>query len=105
MITELGVAPSDTFSTVKARLDAVGPLGAWTAYTPTVTQSATITKSVTYGFYMRVGRTIHGVFFLTASSAGTAGNNVQVGLPVAAYSSSPSNLVIGTGQFTYMANT
>lgn len=60
---------------------------AWTAYTPTLTQSATVTKTVQYAKYQRVGRTIHLAGRLDATSAGTAANTVVVGLPVAAASS------------------
>lgn len=61
-------------------------LGAWTSYTPTFTQSATISKTVNYAKYTRVGRTVICSASLTATSAGTGGadHNVVVGLPVAA---------------------
>lgn len=58
-------------------------IDAWTGYTPTLTQSATITKTVTRAAYTRVGRTIRVQIFLTATSSGTAANNLIVGLPVA----------------------
>lgn len=95
--TELGVAPSDSFSTVKARLDAmVSTTGIWTSYTPTFTQSATITKTVGYARWMRVGRTVIGGFHMTATSAGTASNAIRVGLPVTA-GALPNDLGIGSG--------
>lgn len=98
--TELGVAPSDTFTTVKARLDAIGPMGAWTAYTPTFTEGVTITKTVGYARYMRVGRMVQGAFYMTATSAGTGSVNVQIGLPVAIFASSPNNLCLGAAYFS-----
>lgn len=57
---------------------------AWTSYTPTLTQSATITKTVTYAKYQRVGRLIVANMSLAITGAGTSGNAILVGLPVAA---------------------
>lgn len=89
--TELGTAPSGTYSTVKARLDAqfgfIAPLGgAWTAWTTmTVTQGVGVTFSINQGSWMRVGRTVHARFFLSMTSAGTATTAFSMsGLPVAA---------------------
>lgn len=58
--------------------------GAWTTYTPTLTQSATVTKTVTFAHYGRAGRLIYGNVLLTVTGTGTASNAVQIGLPVAA---------------------
>lgn len=58
-------------------------LGAWTTYTPTFTQSATITKTVSRASYIKIGRLVIGDVVLAATSAGTAANIVKVGLPVA----------------------
>jgi hypothetical protein len=60
------------------------PDGAWTSYTPTLTQSATVTKTATYAKYTRIGRTIIVQVDLAVTGAGTAANAVVVGLPVAA---------------------
>lgn len=57
---------------------------AWTTYTPTWTQSATITKTISAARYMREGRKITVKVQLIATGAGTANNPVLVGLPVAA---------------------
>lgn len=59
-------------------------VGAWTNYTPTLTQSVAVTKTVTRGTYQRVGRIIIANFNLSVTSAGTVSNAVLVGLPVAA---------------------
>lgn len=59
-------------------------IGAWTDYTPTFTQSATITKTIQTARYTKVGRTTTFQVYLTATSAGTANNSILVGLPVAA---------------------
>lgn len=69
-------------------------LGAWTSFTPTLTQSATVTKTVTYAKYARVGRTIVVVVDLAVTGAGTAANAVLIGLPVTA---SATGLTIGSG--------
>ena len=72
--------------------------GAWSTYTPTLTQSATPTKTVTIGRYARIGRTIVGTVSLAVTSSGTAANAVLVGLPVAsiAYAVNGSALGVGT---------
>ncbi len=56
---------------------------AWIPYTPTFVQGVTVTKTITYAKYTRIGRTIHFRVKLAATSAGTAGQRVTVGLPVA----------------------
>jgi hypothetical protein len=63
----------------------IGPVyGAWISYTPTWTQAATITKTITRATYMRVGRMVNAHFYMTATSAGTAANTILMGIPVAA---------------------
>ena len=57
---------------------------AWTASTPTVTQSGTVAATVTQSRYVRLGRTITWSFRLDVTGAGTATNAVSVSLPVAA---------------------
>lgn len=61
--------------------------GAWTTYTPTLTQSGSVTKTVTYAAYSRVGRTITFAVDLAATGTGTGANAVTVSLPVTAASS------------------
>lgn len=70
-------------------------VGAWTAFTPTLTQLGAVTKTVTYANYQRVGRLITAAVVLTVTGTGTGANSVLVGLPVAAALS--SNLAIGSG--------
>lgn len=81
---------------VRDNLNAAFPLGApdvaWTGYTPTLTQSATVTKTVTYAKYTRVGRTIIGSVYLTVTGTGTASNAIKVGAPVAA---AATGLILG----------
>lgn len=63
------------------------PLGppdvAWTSYTPTLTQSGAVTKTVSYAKYTRVGRLVVASCRLAVTGTGTAGQPVAVGLPVA----------------------
>lgn len=74
---------------------AAGGVAAWTSYTPTLTQSATITKTVNSAKYTKVGRIVTVKVNLTCTSSGTALNPVIIGLPVAAAAS--DNGPIGQG--------
>jgi hypothetical protein len=69
--------------------------GAWTAYTPVLTQGATPTLTVTRAVYAREGRKITVSLNLAITSAGTANTNVVVTLPVTAAHSAA--LVAGAG--------
>ena len=73
-----------------------GEGGAWTSWTPTITQGASsnIAKTVTYAKYARYGRTIHFVFALSPTASGTSGSPVTITLPATAASASG---VIGAG--------
>jgi hypothetical protein len=64
----------------------MGEGGAWTSWTSTWTQTATITHTTNYSKYARHGRMITWNFDLAATSAGTAGATILVTLPVAATS-------------------
>jgi len=67
--------------------------GTWSDYTPSWTQSATITKTVNWARYSQFNKIVLGSVKMTATSAGTANNKILIGLPVTA---SSNNLVIGT---------
>ena len=67
----------------------------WTAYTPTWTQSATITCTGTAA-HVQVGKFVTVRFNLTASSAGTAGQPNKLTLPVTAKA-----IAAGGGSFYY----
>ena len=73
-------------------------VGAWTTFTPTWTQSATVTKTVGQARYMKIGRLTIAHVVMTATGAGTAANAVQGGLPVAAQSAAGFG-VVGAGYF------
>ena len=66
--------------------------GTWQDYTPSLTQSATITKTVNWARYTQLGKWVQGSIKMTASSAGTANNKVLVGFPVNA---SANNFIVG----------
>jgi hypothetical protein len=69
--------------------------GTWQDYTPTWTQSATITKTVDWARYMQLNDLVIGSVKMTASSAGTADNKILIGLPVTA---SSNNGIMGHAQ-------
>lgn len=69
--------------------------GAWTSYTPTLTQSATVASSWSWSRYARFGRLIIWAFGGSATAAGTTANAVLLSLPVTAAAS--VNIVIGHG--------
>lgn len=93
------VDEGDLNEQIRDNFNAAFPLGvgAWTSYTPTLTQGATVTKTVTYAKYQRIGRTIHFAVDLSVTGSGTGGNDILIGLPVAA---TTSNYDIGSG-FVY----
>lgn len=66
--------------------NAIVPLApdAWTSYTPTLTQSGAVTKTVDYSRYTKIGRLVTFAFALTVTGSGTAANNVTVSLPFTA---------------------
>jgi hypothetical protein len=76
--------------------------GEWQSYTPTWTQSATITKTVNWARYTQLGKWVQGSVKMTATGAGTASNVIKVGLPVNA---STSNFMMGTASIVNESET
>lgn len=64
-------------------------------FTPTWTQSATISKTLNYSRYFLEGKKARGSVYMTASSGGTAANAQLVTLPFTAV----YNTVVGSGYF------
>lgn len=64
----------------------------WTSYTPTWTQSATITKTVNWARYIQIGKLVIGSVQMTATSVGTNNNAIVIGIPVTA---STNNYIMG----------
>lgn len=54
-------------------------VGALTSWTPTVTQSGTITHTVSYAKYQQVGNVVHVWASLAITGVGVAGNDVRIG--------------------------
>lgn len=66
----------------------MGEGGAWSSWTPTVTQSGSVTGTVTRARYARYGRTIHAYCTFTVTGSGTGSNAVIIGgLPATAATS------------------
>jgi hypothetical protein len=80
---------------------AIFPLGppdvAWTPYTPTLTQSGAVTKTVNQAAYTRVGRKITAHVMMTCTGSGTAANEVRVGLPITARVTTGDRQIVGQG--------
>jgi hypothetical protein len=72
---------NETRDNLKALLppDAV----AWTTWTPTLTQSATPTKTVTYAKWTQLAKQVTFMMYLDVTGNGTAANAIVVGLPTA----------------------
>ena len=101
--TELGTTPKGTTASVKARLDLL-EIGAWTTWTPIVTQSVGVTVTNTLSRYARYGRAIIATFNLVVTSSGTGSNQITVSLPVtaaAASSGGGSGVITDTGTAIY----
>lgn len=69
-------------------------IGAWTSYTPSFTQGGTVTKTVEYAAYTRIGDLVLAHFSLAPTGAGTAAQPIRVGLPP--YVPIPYRLLGGT---------
>jgi len=70
-------------------------IGAWTSFTSTITQSVTVTKTVSYSNFIKQGRMITWNFMFVATSSGTAAQQLKLTIPVTAAAATPANLVIG----------
>lgn len=81
----------------------MGEGGAWTTWSPTVTQSGTVTHTATRAKYARYGRTIHFSALLAITGTGTGANDIVISLPVTA---AASGFTIGVGEvYDASANT
>lgn len=76
-------------------------VGAWTTWTPVVTQSVGVAVTVTHARYVRLGRLILFTYRLVATGTGTAANIVTISSPVTA---SLTEAVTGVGHL-YDAST
>jgi len=78
-----------------ATMNSIG--AAWEAYTPTLTQSAAVTKTVTYAKYCQINKLIVCNVRLDVTGTGTASAAIVIGLPITAAQS--SSLRIGASTF------
>jgi hypothetical protein len=69
----------------------------WTSYTPTLTQGATLTKTVNYARYKQIGKTVFVNIAMTITSGGTAGSRIRTSLPIPMISTDIVNL--GSGYY------
>lgn len=69
-------------------IDALFPVGvgAWTAFTPTITQSTAVSFNATTARcrYYKVNRWVHARYYLPVTSAGVTANVIALSLPVTA---------------------
>jgi hypothetical protein len=59
-------------------------LGTWTAYTPVITQSGTITNTIVHARYQRIKNTVFVTVRVDITGTGTSNTSVSMSLPVAA---------------------
>ena len=83
-----------TLTEADINLYLMGEGGAWTTWTPTVTQSVSVTVTVASARFARYGRTIIFRTALTVTGSGTASNAVSMSLPA---TSAASGFVIPGG--------
>lgn len=75
--------------------EVLAKLGAWTSYTPSLQQSGSVTKTVSYAKYLKLGRTVIVNVQLAVTGSGTGANAILIGLPhLAAYA---TNMPCGSG--------
>lgn len=72
--------------------DVLSKLGAWTSYTPTLTQAGTVTKTVTYARYIKLGRMVTVQAYLVVTGSGSSATLIEVTLP---FTAAQSGIVVG----------
>ena len=77
-----------------AQLNGIGEAGI--SYTPTLTQSNAVAKTVTYAKYQQVNKIVHVEFQMIVSGTGTAGNKIEISLPITPFSNG-ANVFTGVG--------
>jgi hypothetical protein len=86
-MAQLTLADGDYPTASQLNTYALGEGNAWTSWTPTVTQSGSVTVTNTRSRYARYGRTIIATFNLAVTGTGTTANAIVVSLPVTAAAS------------------
>jgi hypothetical protein len=85
---------SDLRDALNAIIPTASTTLAWASWTPTLTQSGNVTKTVTLAKYFQIGKIVVAVYVLTVTGTGTGNNVVTVSLPV---TGSNSNAPAGAG--------
>lgn len=69
--------------------------GAWPSFTPVLTQSVTVTKTVTAAKVLKLGRLVIACYYLSVTGSGTASQIVTFTLPYTA--AAPVGKILGAG--------
>lgn len=100
------VPNGSTTLTERMRIDAAGlisgsgtSLGAWAAWTPTVTQGVGITLTSNNSKYMQIGKLVVGTVYVSFSSAGTASSTITISVPPVTPASGYSGGSIGNFRY------
>jgi hypothetical protein len=96
LIVDAGVDAAAAIATSKLALNTLAATG----YTPTLTQTSAVAKTVNVARYIQIGKLVWVWVVLTPSAAGSAGVRITVSLPVAAQATLVSAAVeIGSGHY------
>jgi hypothetical protein len=71
----------NTTGELAAFTSARGTNTAYTTYTPTLTQGVTVSTTVNVARYCQIGKKIHAQVFMTCTSSGTGGSQINFTLP------------------------
>jgi len=74
-----------------------GASAGWTSFTPTLTQSSAVTKTVNYAKYEKIGRLVIAQISVSVTGTGVANNTVTCTLPFTAASVGGGNMDCGSG--------
>lgn len=93
-------APASWGLQVNANFDAIytdvlAKLTTWTSYTPTLVQAGSVSKTVTYARYFKLGRLVVGQVLLAVTGSGSSATTITVSLPVTAVQA--GNISAGVG--------
>lgn len=69
----------------------------WTTWTPTITQSGSVTCTVTYSKYLKLGKVVITQGVLTVTGSGTTANAIIIGGIPAGIQPAMSDIIVGTG--------
>ncbi len=90
------VGDKESATILNAQLrDFANGFGAWTTYTPVITQSGTVTHTATYAKYLQIQKLVVATVNLSVTGTGTAGNDITVTVPVTAAANAST---IGAGR-------